>query len=58
MSQYVHVGIILITVPNLILIILMLLVFAVAIFLPLPELHSKAAEQVSNQPAEPTEGSK
>lgn len=36
MSQYVHVGILLITVPNLIVIGLMLLVFAVSLFVSLP----------------------
>lgn len=37
MSQYVHIGILLISVPNLIVIGLMLLVFAFAIALSLPE---------------------
>ena len=55
-AQYIHVGIFLITVPNLIVIILMLLVFAVAIAVPLPQEHSGPADQVSNGPAEHTEG--
>ena len=57
MAQYIHFGIFLITVPNLIVIVLMLLVFAVAIAVPLPQEHSEPADQVSNRPAEHTEGS-
>ena len=56
MAQYIHVGIFLITVPNLIIIILMLLVFAVAIAVPLPQEHAAPADQVSNQSTEHTEG--
>ena len=56
MAQYIHVGIFLITVPNLIVIVLMLLVFAVAIAVPLPQERSVPADQVSNGPAEHTEG--
>jgi hypothetical protein len=41
MSQYVQVGIFLITVPNLIVIGLMLLVFAVAVALKLPQEHAQ-----------------
>jgi len=37
MAQYIHLGIFLITVPNLIVIVLMLVVFAVAVFVPLPQ---------------------
>jgi hypothetical protein len=40
MSQYVQVGIFLITVPNLIVIGLMLVVFALAIAIKLPQTHS------------------
>ena len=36
MAQYVHIGILLISVPNLIVIGLMLLVFGLALFLKLP----------------------
>ncbi len=36
MSQYVHVGIVLITVPNLIVIVFMLIVFALGVALSLP----------------------
>ncbi|GAC1447472.1 MAG: hypothetical protein PVSMB4_02940 [Ktedonobacterales bacterium] len=42
MSQYIHVGIVLITVPNLIVIGLMLIVFALAVVLSLPQ-HASAA---------------
>jgi hypothetical protein len=49
MSQYVQVGIFLITVPNLIVIGLMLLVFAVAVALKLPQEH---AQPDSTQPGE------
>ncbi len=49
-------GIFLITVPNLIVIVLMLMVFAVAIAVPLPQEHSGPADQVSNRPAENTDG--
>ncbi|MGO8948816.1 MAG: hypothetical protein ACLQUY_14430 [Ktedonobacterales bacterium] len=56
MAQYIHFGIFLITVPNLIIIILMLLVFAVAIAVPLPQERSEPADQVSNRPADHTEG--
>jgi hypothetical protein len=58
MAQYVHLGIFLITVPNLILIVLMLLVFALAVALPLPQgpTESESSDQVSNRPAEQTEG--
>jgi hypothetical protein len=56
MAQYVHIGIFLITVPNLIVIILMLLVFALAIALPLPQERSEPADQVSNRRAEHPEG--
>jgi hypothetical protein len=41
MSQYVQVGIFLITVPNLIVIGLMLVVFAVAVALKLPQEHAE-----------------
>jgi hypothetical protein len=41
MSQYIHVGIFLITVPNLIVIGLMLVVFAVAVALKLPQEHAQ-----------------
>ncbi|HEV7127483.1 MAG TPA: hypothetical protein VGN32_08570 [Ktedonobacterales bacterium] len=41
MSQYVHVGIVLITVPNLIVIGLMLVVFALAVAVSLPQ-HPRA----------------
>lgn len=37
MSQYIHVGIILITIPNLIVIGLMILVFVVAVAISLPQ---------------------
>ncbi|HKD76322.1 MAG TPA: hypothetical protein VKB76_12545 [Ktedonobacterales bacterium] len=37
MSQYIHVGIVLITVPNLIVIGLMIVVFALAVALALPQ---------------------
>ncbi len=37
MAQYVHLGILLISVPNLIVIVLMLLVFGLAVFLKLPQ---------------------
>ncbi len=37
MSQYLHVGVILITVPNLIVIGLMILLFAAAVFVSLPQ---------------------
>lgn len=56
MAQYIHVGIFLITVPNLIVIILMLLVFAVAIVVPLPQEHAEPVDQVSNRPADHAEG--
>lgn len=36
-SQYIHFGVILITVPNLIMIGMMILVFAVAVFISLPQ---------------------
>jgi|GEM_PF-1710436 flagellar biosynthesis protein FliR len=49
-SQYIHIGIFLITVPNLIVIGLMLLVFAVAVIVKLPQEHST---QTTTQPAEP-----
>lgn len=41
MSQYIHVGIFLITVPNLIVIGLMLVIFAVAVALKLPQEHAQ-----------------
>jgi hypothetical protein len=41
MAQYIHVGIFLITVPNLIVIVLMLVVFAVAVALKLPQEHEQ-----------------
>jgi hypothetical protein len=60
MAQYVHFGIFLITVPNLIVIGLMLLVFALAVALPLPqghpERHTEPIDQVSNQHSEDQEG--
>lgn len=37
MAQYIHIGILLISVPNLIVIVLMLLVFGLALFLKLPQ---------------------
>ncbi len=52
MAQYIHFGIFLITVPNLIVIILMLVVFALAIALSLPQEQSEPADQASNQPAQ------
>jgi fatty acid desaturase len=52
MAQYVHIGIFLITVPNLIVIVLMLLVFALAVALPLPQWHTETADRTSNQAAE------
>ena len=45
MSQYVHVGIVLITVPNLIVIGLMLVVFAVSLFVSLPPDRDETGEQ-------------
>jgi len=45
MSQYVHVGIVLITVPNLIVIGLMVLVFAVSLFVSLPHEREDEREQ-------------
>lgn len=61
MAQYVHFGIFLITVPNLIVIGLMLLVFALAVALPLPQGLSDGprgtVDQVSNQHSEDHEGS-
>jgi len=39
MSQYIHIGIVLITVPNLVIIGLMLGVFALAVVLPIPARH-------------------
>ncbi len=50
MAQYVHFGIFLITVPNLIVIGLMLLVFALAVALPIPQGHPEPIDQVL-QPA-------
>jgi hypothetical protein len=52
MAQYIHVGIFLITVPNLVVIILMLVIFALAVALSLPQGHTEPADQVSNQVAE------
>ncbi len=40
-SQYIQYGIFLITVPNLIVIVLMLIVFGVSLFLSLPEQREK-----------------
>lgn len=56
MAQYVHFGIFLITVPNLIVIGLMLLVFALAVALPIPQGHPEPGGQVSNQHSEDHEG--
>lgn len=47
MSQYLHVGIILITVPNLIVIGLMVLVFALAVAVSLPQ-HPSASQRKGN----------
>lgn len=41
MSQYIQYGVFLITVPNLIVIVLMLIVFGVSLFLLLPEQREK-----------------
>jgi hypothetical protein len=41
MSQYVHLGILLITVPNLVVIGLMVVVFALALVLSLPGQHEQ-----------------
>jgi hypothetical protein len=57
MAQYVHFGIFLITVPNLIVITLMLVIFALAVALSLPQGHTEPADQVSNQVAEQREES-
>jgi hypothetical protein len=43
-SPYIQVGILLITVPNLIVIVLMLIVFALAVALPLPQRREKKGE--------------
>jgi len=48
-SQYIHFGVILITVPNLIVIGLMILVFAAAVAIALPQ------ESASQAPTESTE---
>ena len=40
MSQFIHYGIFLITVPNLVVVIAMILVFAVALVVKLPDQHS------------------
>jgi hypothetical protein len=52
MAQYIHLGIFLITVPNLIVIILMLVVFALAVVLSLPQERTEPADKVSNQAAD------
>jgi hypothetical protein len=49
MSQYIQVGIILITVPNLIVIGLMVLVFAVAVALKIPESSATSAGAENNE---------
>ncbi len=43
--QYVHVGIVLITVPNLIVIVLMVVVFALAVAVSLPQPSSATSEE-------------
>jgi len=49
LSQYVHFGVILITIPNLIVIGLMLLVFAAAVALSLPQ--ERADQPLPHQPS-------
>jgi large-conductance mechanosensitive channel len=51
MAQYVHFGIFLITVLNFIVIILVLVTFALAVALSLPQGHTEPADQLSNQVA-------
>lgn len=51
MAQYIHVGIFLITVPNLIVIVLMLIVFAVAVFVPLPQEPAGPEQAVPPDPS-------
>ena len=48
MAQYLHVGIFLITVPNLIVIILMLVIFALAVALSLPQERTEPADEASD----------
>ena len=55
MSQYLHFGIILITIPNLIVIGLMILVFAVAVVVSLPHERTSVDSQMTD--AQPTQTS-
>jgi len=50
-SQYIHFGVILITVPNLIMIGMMILVFAAAVFISLPQehAHQETTDQQSSE---------
>jgi hypothetical protein len=52
MAQYIHVGIFLITVSNLIIIILMLVIFALAVAQSLPQERTELADEVAHQAAE------
>lgn len=55
MAQYIHVGILLITVPNLILIVLMLLVFGVSVAVSLPQ--EQSPQEHTEPPTPPTQRS-
>lgn len=48
MAQYIHFGIFLITVPNLIVIILMLVIFALAVALSLPQERTESVDETSD----------